>query len=196
MKIAGISDIHGNLHALEAVLEDMETQNIDKIFICGDLALMGVKPEQTVDKIIELINHGKAVAILGNTDEMIINDNEILRPDQIEFLKILPVKRSIKVGALEILLVHGSPRRIDENISPDIDESILKEIVSRVKEDIIFCGHTHLPAVHEIDGKTIVNNGSVGRPFTKNPDACYSILDYPDLNTKEFSISHRFVNIN
>ena len=215
MKIAIISDIHGNIEALNAVLQDIENQKAEKIFICGDLAMAGADPEKTVDKIIELINRKKAVCILGNTDEMILKSSgtygdgytpgdktmaaslkyskQILRPNQIEFLKNLPLQHSERIGKLEILLVHGSPRKIGENIFPDLDEKILKEIVSGVKEDIIFCGHTHLPVVHKVDEKTIVNVGSVGRPFTKNPDACYAIFDYPDLDSKDFEISHRYV---
>lgn len=237
MKIAVISDIHGNLEALNAVLQDIETQEIDKIFICGDLAMGGPEPEKTVDKIIELLKQKKAAIILGNTDEMIIKafgkqekeytpadetmaaslkyTQQILRPDQIEFLKQLPLKHKEKIGKLEILFVHGSPRKINENISPDLDEKILREILSGTQEDIIFCGHTHLPVIYKINNQTIVNVGSVGRPFTENPEACYAILAYPASDrmsskpaggqsptfgfstpasySKDFNISHKFV---
>lgn len=212
MKIAIISDIHGNMEALNEVLKDMESISIDRIFICGDLAMAGSEPEKTVDIIIELVKQNKASVILGNTDEMIIKEGgftadgctpsdtaslkrsqQMLRADQVDFLKTLSPRHSEKIGELEILLVHGSPRKIDEGIAPNMTEQTLKEILIGVKEDIIFCGHTHLPVIYKINNKTIVNDGSVGRPFTKNPDACYAVLDYPDLNGKDFSISHRFV---
>ena len=218
MKIAVISDIHGNLEALNAVLQDIETQKADKIFICGDLAMGGAEPERTVDKIIELSKQKRTAIILGNTDEMIIKafgkqekeytpanetmaaslkyTQQTLRLDQIEFLKQLPLHHKEKIGELAILLVHGSPRKISENITPDLDEKILREILSGTQEDIIFCGHTHLPVIYKVENQTIVNVGSVGRPFTKNPDACYAILDYPDLNKKGFKISHKFVKYN
>lgn len=216
MKIAVISDIHGNMEALEAVLKDIKEQGAERIFICGDLALAGPQPQETVDKIIELAGQKNVVIILGNTDEMIIKSSgrqddgytpgdktmasslkfsqQVLRPDQIEFLRKLPLKYSEKIGELEVLLVHGSPRKIGENISPDLDEQKLKDTIAGTTEDIIFCGHTHLPVIHRVNNQTIVNVGSVGRPFTETPDACYAILDYPDLSTKEFNISHRFVN--
>lgn len=215
MKIAVISDIHGNLEALNAVLQDIELQEIDKIFICGDLAMAGPEPEKTVDKIIELSKQKDVAIILGNTDEMLIKafgkqekeytpadetmaaslryTQKTLRADQIEFLKQLPLKHREKIGDLEILLVHGSPRKINENISPDLDEQILKEMLSGVHEDIVFCGHTHLPVVYKVDNQTIVNVGSVGRPFTENPDACYAILDYPAPHNKDFDVFHKFV---
>lgn len=215
MKIAVISDIHGNIEALNAVLKDIKIQKADKIFICGDLAMAGPEPEKTVDTIIELTNQKNVLIILGNTDEMIIKaygkakdeytpadetmaaslkfTQQILRPDQIEFLKHLPIKHKEKIGELEILLVHGSPRKINENISPNLNEQTLKEILSDTNENIIFCGHTHLPVIYKVDHQTIVNVGSVGRPFTENPDACYAILNYPDLDNINFEIFHRFV---
>ena len=234
MKIAIISDIHGNTEALNAVLKDIETQKADKIFICGDLAMAGPEPVETVDVIIELTKQKDVAIILGNTDEMIIKSHEkadeytpadetmaaslkytqkLLRPDQIEFLKTLPIRHKEKIGQLEILLVHGSPRKISENISPDLNEQILKEMLSGTDEDIIFCGHTHLPVIYKIDKQSgrvikendefstltdhsyqiIVNVGSVGRPFTQKPDACYAILDYFDLNSPTFNIFHKFV---
>ena len=217
MKIAVISDIHGNLEALNAVLQDIESQEINKIFICGDLAMAGSEPEKTVDRIIGLTKEKDVAIILGNTDEMIIKSSgktgdeftpadetmaaslkftqKFLRADQIEFLKNLPLKHKEKIGELKILLVHGSPRKINENISPDLDEKILKEMLSGTQEDIIFCGHTHLPVVYKIEKQTIINVGSVGRPFTENPDACYAILDYSTSANcnKIFDISHRFV---
>jgi len=215
MKIAVISDIHGNLEALNAILEDIETQGADKIFICGDLAMAGPEPEKTVDKIIELVKQKNAAIILGNTDEMIIKFSkkskdkytpadetmaaslkyvgQVLRTDQTEFLKQLPLKHKEKIGELEILLVHGSPRKINENISPDLDEQILKKMLFDTTENIIFCGHTHLPVIYKIGNQTLVNVGSVGRPFTQNPDACYAILNYPNLSNKNFEVVHRFV---
>jgi putative phosphoesterase len=216
MKIAVISDIHGNIEALNAVLADIENQNTDRLFILGDLAMAGADPEKTVDTVIELIKTKNAVCILGNTDEMVIKGSgtpgdgytpgnptmaaslkyskQILRPEQIEFLKQLPQTHSEKIGELSFLLVHGSPRQINENISPDLDEETLKEIISEAKEDVILCGHTHLPVVYKVNLQTIINDGSVGRPFTENPDACYAVINYPDLNSKEFSVEHKFVD--
>ena len=213
MKIAVLSDIHGNLNALEAVLDDINDQNIDRIFICGDLAMAGPEPVETMDKITELTKTKNIVIIQGNTDEMIIKStgspddkftppNEImaaalkyaqkvLRADQKEFLYELPVQVKEKVGNLEILFVHGSPRKNSEDISPDMDLEKVREMLGDATENIIFCGHTHMPVIYHTGKRTVVNVGSVGRPFTEQPEACYAILDYPD--GKEFEVNYRLV---
>lgn len=215
MKIAVLSDIHGNLNALQAVLSDIDFQNADKIFICGDLAMAGPEPSETIDFIIDLKKKRDITIIQGNTDEMIIKStgniddkytppNEImansleyaqkfLRSDQKEFLFELPKQYREKIGNLDILLVHGSPRKNNEDILPGMNLDMIREIISGTDADIIFCGHTHLPVIYHIDKQVIVNAGSVGRPFTEKPDACYAILDYPDLTKKEFHVQHRFV---
>ena len=68
----------------------------------------------------------------------------------------------------------------------------INEIVADVEENIIFCGHTHIPCGYQTDkGITIVNTGSVGRPFTENPEACYVLADF---NNGTYTIEHRFVS--
>lgn len=218
MKIAVISDIHGNMEALNSVLADIAKQNADKIFICGDLAMAGPEPSQAVDKIIELSSQKDITVIQGNTDEMLVKytgaendpilppnkimaealkyDKELLNEHQIEFLKSLPEQKSLKEGEVSILLVHGSPRKNSENIFPGEPIEKIQEIIANTTEDLIFCGHTHMPAGYQVEKQTVVNVGSVGRPFTDKPQACYAILSIPDLTKKEFEIEHRFVDYN
>lgn len=218
MKIAVLSDIHGNLDALRSVMNDIDCQNIDKIFICGDLALAGPEPVETLDFIIDLTKKKDISIIQGNTDEMIIKSTgnpddiytppnkimasalnyaqKLLRPDQKEFLRKLPVQLREKIGKLEILLVHGSPRKNNEDIFPDMEISKVKEIVAGTTEDIIFCGHTHIPVIYHLDKQVIINAGSVGRPFTKVPDSSYVILNYPDFSTLEYSLNYKVIPYN
>ena len=213
MKIASISDIHGNLDALKYVISDIEEQGIDKIFICGDLVMAGSEPVKTLDYIIELQKNKDVVIIQGNTDEMIVkskgNDEytppnqimasalnyaqAVLREDQKEFLSQLPAKYEETIGKLKILAVHGSPRKNNEDILPDMPTEKLQEIISGTDADIILCGHTHIPVIYNVGKQVIVNDGSVGRPFSGTPKACYAIIDYPDLNKDEFSANHRLV---
>ncbi len=215
MKIASISDIHGNIESLQAVVRDIKREGIEKIFVCGDLAVAGPNPSETLDLLQELSKTKEVIFILGNTDEMILKANnkegsgyypdgfamkaavkycqKVLRNDQLEFLRSLPEKQSLRLGELNILIVHGSPRHIAENIYPDMESKEVARIIEGYNEDIIFCGHTHLPAIYKVGYQTVVNNGSIGRPFTDVPDACYAILDYPDLNSKSFRIYHKYV---
>lgn len=213
MKIAVISDIHGNMEALKAVLSDIESQGAEKIYILGDLAMAGAEPVETVDFIQNLSLKKDITIIQGNTDEMVANatgepndpfipPNEVMAnalkyaikivpQDQKDFLANLPATYSEKVGELNILLVHGSPRRNNEDIMPDITQEKLEEITNGIDADIIFCGHTHMPVVHKLDNKIIVNVGSVGRPFARTTESSYYILD---VSGKDFKLTHRLVS--
>jgi len=214
MKIAIISDIHGNMQALEAVLADIEKEKGDKIFCLGDLAMAGPEPIKAIEKIKSLYDENKLELIQGNTDEMIGNYNEELRqkvknaapimgnalendvkiiPDNLKnFLKNLPAQKELEIEGLKVLLVHGSPRKNDENIFPDLPIEKVEEMVKGTDADIIFCGHTHIPCGYQTRNKqTIVNEGSVGRPFTPEPKACYVVAEF---NNKNSEIQHKFID--
>ena len=192
MKIAVISDIHGNMEALNAVLEDIEENSCDKIYCLGDYAMAGPEPS----KAVEFFINQNYTMIQGNTDLMIAtysddlynflkdkapvmaealkNDKEILNKEQKEFLKNLPPQKLIIEDGVKILLVHGSPRKNNEDILPDTPLAEVEKMLEGVDADIILCGHTHIPCgLQTSDKKTVVNVGSVGRPFTENPEACY-----------------------
>ncbi len=214
MKIAVISDIHGNMQALNAVLENIKQENCEKIFCLGDLAMAGPEPSKTIEKIRQLLNNSDFTLIQGNTDEMIANcDNQMIHlleennpimahalecdvtvvsEEQKIFLRDLPKQYMQEIDGLKILLVHGSPRKNNENIYPDLKIEEVEEMVAETDADIIFCGHTHVPCGYQTNSKqTVVNVGSVGRPFSEEPKSCYAILE---INNKEFSIKHNLVD--
>lgn len=213
MKIAVISDIHGNMQALEAVLADIEKENCKKILCLGDLAMAGPEPVKAIERIKSLQNEGKLEVIQGNTDEMIgnfsdeilqrvkkhapimanalVNDVQIIPNELRQYLKHLPSQKELAIEGIKVLLVHGSPRKNDENIMPDLSIDKIEEMLAGVDADLIFCGHTHLPCGYQTNKKqTIVNDGSVGRPFTPEPKACYVVAEFKD---NSFQIQHKFV---
>lgn len=214
MKIAVISDIHGNMQALEAVLSDIKKENCSKIFCLGDIAMAGPEPVKTIQKIIELQESEDFEIIQGNTDEMIANcDNQMIHlleennpimahalendvfviPEELKnFLRNLPKQKELEIEGTKILLVHGSPRKNNENIFPDLKIEEVENMISGTDADIIFCGHTHMPCGYQTNTKqTVVNTGSVGRPFSEEPKSCYAVLE---INNKEFSVKHNFVD--
>ncbi len=215
MKIAIISDIHGNIYALKNVLKDIELENCQKIFCLGDLAMAGPEPSKTLSKIKELSDSKDFYIIQGNTDKMLSvfsidtknaiqktneimsnayeNDSKILTNEEKNFLANLPPQKEIELFGVKILLVHGSPRKNDENIYPNLKIEEVEEMIKFVSADIIFCGHTHVPCGYQTNtNQTVVNAGSVGRPFSESPQACYAILE---INEKDstFKIKHKFV---
>ena len=196
------------------MLEGLKKENCERIFCLGDLAMAGPEPDKTVGFVRDLLKNSDFTLIQGNTDFMLSNyseeiykkllelntvmahayksDCEVLSEDNKKFLSSLPITKEIELFNVKILLVHGSPRRQDENIFPDMPIKDVEEIVSSAKADLIFCGHTHLPCGYQTTtGKTVVNVGSVGRPFSQYPEACCAILDIKSDGTYE--IKHKLI---
>ncbi len=215
MKIAIISDIHGNLDALSEVLKDIKQENCTKIFCLGDIVMAGPEPIETLNKIHDLMKSQDFYIIQGNTDKMLsvfsfdtynkilntnyvmasayLADSKLLSEADKEFLKTLPENKEIELFGIKILLVHGSPRKNDENIFPDMKIEEIEEIIKETNADIIFCGHTHKPCGYQTNTEqTVVNVGSIGRPFSVTPDSCYAILDINEQDSS-FNIKHKYV---
>ena len=210
MKIAVLSDIHGNVQALESVMTDVIEQGCEHVFCLGDLALAGPQPKEIIDYVMAQENW---TVIQGNTDKMIANfgpevmdflqaqypvmanaiedDVKLLDESYLAYLAQLPPQLSMDVDGCPVLLVHGSPRANNEDILPDMPLEVVEEIIQGTTEKLILCGHTHIPCGYQTNsGQTVVNVGSVGRPMTEKPMACYVIADFAD---GSFEILHRFV---
>ena len=211
MKIAILSDIHGNFQALESVMEDIKANGCEKILCLGDLAMAGPQPRMVIEYVRKQNNW---IVIQGNTDKMIadfspeilentkkafpvmanalVDDVYYIEDDKKEYLRNLPPQKELTIENVKILMVHGSPRRNNEDILPDMPLQEVEKIVEGTCADLIFCGHTHVPCGYQTNKKqTIVNVGSVGRPMTSEPKACYVIAN---IEGGAFSIEHRFIN--
>lgn len=212
MKIALISDIHANLPALEAVLSDIDKQKPDSVYCLGDLVGYNVWANEVINMIrsrdIPTLygNYDYGIGINGNDcgcaykteDEKsngavsISYTNEIIGADERAYLHALPANIPIVLPAVErdinLLLVHGSPRRVNEYLFEDRDEKSLLRILEHADADILCFGHTHKPfhrkLSYEVDNETYnrhaINTGSVGKPKDKDPRACYVILEYDE----------------
>ena len=211
MKIAVISDIHANFPALEAVMKDIRRENCEKVFCLGDLAMAGPQPHMVIDFVRK---QSDWTVIQGNTDKLIAeysqktyedvkqmypmmanalaDDARILEEDKKQYLKSLPPQLELEIEGVKVLLVHGSPRKNNENIFPNMPLNDVEEMIKDTDADLIFCGHTHQPCGYQTSSKqTVVNVGSVGRPMTEVPDACSVVADF---NNGGFSINHKFVD--
>lgn len=178
MRIAVISDIHGNLAALDAVLADIALRDVDLIVNLGDICSGGLFPSETADRLMPLGlptirgNHERQLVTLphdhmGQSDRYTV---ERLRVDQLEWLGGLPTSLRI---ADDVLLVHGTPDSdltyFLETVTEDgLREATPAEVEQRAGDTdaaVILCGHTHLArSVRLADGRLIVNPGSVGLP--------------------------------
>ena len=196
MKLAIISDIHANLHALQAVWEDLEEQNPDAVYCLGDLVGYGAHPNET----IEFIRARQIPTIMGNYDEGVGFDmhdcgcaykdpdqdrlgKQSLRWTQEQtsqenkaYLQSLPMQIRFEQDLLGLMLVHGSPRKMNEYLYEDRPVATFKRIAKVAGTDILLFGHTHLPYKKRVSGTMFINCGSVGKPKDGNPDAGYVIL--------------------
>lgn len=177
-RIAVLSDIHGNLAALDAVLADADRRGFDRMVNLGDICSGGLFPRETADRLMALDlptirgNHERQVLTLPH-ERMGLSDRHAaatMRPDQIAWFENLP--ETLRLTD-EVLLVHGTPRSdveyFLETVEPTgIREASVDEIRDRAgaaDAAVILCGHTHLPRAIQIEGgPLVVNPGSVGLP--------------------------------
>ena len=192
MRIALFSDIHANLPALEAFFRDVEQRKVDALYCLGDLVGYNTWP----DEVIAEIRRRGIPTIAGNRDLKVkkLRQDESLEgvdyayhlgsDEAREYLRTLPefirLKFSSTSEVLNIQLVHGSPRSINEYLLEDLEENYVKELLNEVDADILFCGHTH-KSYHRVIAtsgkyKHVVNIGSIGKPKDGDPRGCYVIL--------------------
>lgn len=169
MHIALFSDIHANLPALEACLASIDEQKPDAIYCLGDLVGYNTWPNEVINEIrkrgIPTIagNYDQGIGLMSNdcgcaykTDNdkdngkiSISYTNSVVNPDERNYLRTLPahirVEFQLNNDNLNLLLVHGSPRKINEYLFEDRDEKSLLRIMEQADADIMCFGHTHKP---------------------------------------------------
>lgn len=191
MKLALISDIHANLEAFQAVLEDISKRKLKNILCAGDIVGYCANPNECCS----LIREKKIVTVKGNTDydaatlnnlksydESTIKSlqwtNKQLSDENKDFLNRLPNMNSIDIKDLKILLVHASVTNpFYGKITQKSSDNELAEQLKRSKSNILVVGHTHIPMVKRFDNSMIINPGSVGQPRDNRALASYAIFD-------------------
>jgi putative phosphoesterase len=197
MRLAIISDIHGNLTALEAVVADIDRQSPDLVLHGGDLALIGPRPAEVIDRLRELEWPG----VLGNTDQALFDasvqdEQERRAPGLVDWLRVLfgsltPWARERiggeRAGWLRalptetrrdaLLLLHAAPGDLWRAPMPDASDSELLDTYGGLDADIVVYGHIHRPYVRSLPAVTVANSGSVGLTYDGDPRASYLLLE-------------------
>ena len=197
MRIALFSDIHANLHAFEAMLQDMDSQKPDAVYCLGDLVGYHIYPNEIIDEIkrrgIATLkgNHDEKVESIATTAENLNKPGKnyayhLIREENRAYLKTLPAHIRLEYkfsnNKLNLVFAHGSTRSIDEYVLIDTNENYVLELLNEADADMLFVGHSHKPyhRILEIGGgkfKHVVNLGSVGKPKDGDPRGCYVILN-------------------
>ena len=196
MKLAVLSDIHANLHALEAVWADLEAQRPEAVYCLGDLVGYGAFPNE----VIEFIRARKIPTVMGNYDdgvgfdqddcgcaykhpgEAALGQRSLLWTRQATtaenkaFLQQLLVQIRLEDHRPRLLFVHGSPRKINEYLYDDRPLASFERIARLAGSEVLFFGHTHLPYQKAVAGTLFINAGSVGKPKDGDPRAGYAMF--------------------
>ena len=199
-RIAVVSDVHGNVLALEAVRKALKKEKPDVVLVAGDLVMNGAEPGPTVDAIREMERDG-AIVVQGNTDVAVADADyaaafpwmlesgvpdamraaaewahDALDDDQLAWLRRLPAERRVRIGDDLVLVTHASPGSQTQGFDRGLDPSAVYERLSRTDARIICCGHTHVPEVREFGWKVVVNAGSAGYVFDGDPTASWALV--------------------
>jgi putative phosphoesterase len=211
MRVAVVSDIHGNLTAFEAVLADIRQCSPDMVLHGGDLADGGSSPIEIVDRIRGLGWQG----VMGNTDEMLVQPNsledfasqssappnlwtavrqiasatrETLEDERLAWLRELPRVKTQEGFAL----VHATPESCWQAPAAEATDAELETIYGSLGQPVVAFGHTHRPSIRSVAGnpRLLINTGSVGLSYDGDPRASYLILDEgtPSIRRVEYSL--------
>lgn len=229
MTIAFFSDVHGNLPALQAVLADIDQRRPDMVFCLGDLVGYAPWPNEVVAEVrrrgIPTIagNYDQGIGLASSecgcaykTDadkalgaQSIAYTNQVIGDDERRYLRLLPKHMRLdfqdEPTTLSLLMVHGSPRRINQYLFEDFPADNFLRLLEGAGADVLLFGHTHKPyhraLPYEVDGEThyrhALNIGSVGKPKDGDPRAAYLLLhlDATTTLTDASSLRAEFVRV-
>jgi predicted phosphodiesterase len=211
MRVAVLSDIHGNLTAFEAVLADIRQVAPDLVLHGGDLADGGSSPIEIVDRLRDLGWQG----VMGNTDEMLVEPNSLenFASQSSAPLALWAAVRQIALATRDMLgekrlawlrelprvktqegfaLLHATPESCWRAPATEATDAELETIYGSLGRPVVVFGHTHLPSIRDIAGypRLLINTGSVGLPYDGDPRASYLILDEgrPSIQRVEYNL--------
>lgn len=210
MRLAIFSDVHSNLPALDAVLADIAAARVDDRYVLGDLVGYAPWPNE----VLERLQAEHIPVVMGNYDDGTGFDREecgCAYTDPIEnglgdrsfdwtmahtsdsnkaYLRSLEPQIRFEADGHRFLLVHGSPRRINEYLYDDKPDATFARIAAGADADVIVCGHTHRPYDKTVGAARFINVGSAGKPKDGDPRACWALIETsPD----EVRVSFRHV---
>lgn len=184
MRVAALYDIHGNLPALDAVLAEVDA---DVVVVGGDF-VAGPWPAETYARLRSL--DGDVRFVRGNADREVVEEapgrappelmefvRERLSADALAFLRTLPL--TVSVG--RVLFCHATPRNDEEIFTRISPEESWRAALQGVDAEVVVCGHTHIQFDRRIGDVRLVNAGSIGMPYEREPGAYWALLDGTDV---------------
>jgi len=203
MRIAVVSDIHGNLRAFDAVLKDLKDTAPDVVVHGGDLAANGAHPAEIIDRIRGLgwpgvcgntdemlwvpkrlaemvVEYPKLAAIFRSFQEMIPAMQAAIGTERISWLKSLPHRHSVE----GVTVVHASPDNLWRAPLDKASDSELESTYGTLGSPLVIYGHIHRPYVRELPGRKVANTGSVSLSYDGDPRASYLVVDGKEITLR------------
>lgn len=206
MKIAVISDIHGNHYALEAVMDDMRKEKVEKVFVLGDTVGYYYAP----DIVFDLLEEWDYTLIKGNHESFLkpVQQDEVIskkikskygsgiiyalkrmKDKDLKFLVEAPETLSCNLGGINFLLCHGAPWDSNEYLYPDSDKNVLLKTL-QYNVDYVLAGHSHYPFAFSLGNKTLINSGSVGQSRSKGGVAEWVLINLSNRTYRHMSTQY------
>ncbi len=203
MKLAFISDIHSNLHALKSVIDKINKMDIEHIFCVGDIVGYNAFPDECVD----LVKKNEITCVLGNHDYGVVSDNlsifndmgkagviyskNNLKKSNFDFLKNLAENKTFEFDGISFYMVHGSPRdNLREYVHPWVSDKVLKVFSEMVDVDVFVFGHTHVQMEAKIDDTLFLNPGSVGQPRDGISKASFMVFNTDNKKAEWYRVNY------
>lgn len=187
IRVVVMSDIHGNLPALRAVIDTLPEH--DAVFVAGDLCLEGPNPAE----IIDLVREKSWIAVQGNTDRDVVNlpgdtgkrkratmewTRDRLGAERLRWLSALPFSRRFNTDGDRLLVVHANSLNMDQHLYPDMTPEQLQPYIDAANATIMTFGHLHIPYVRPVENILLIDVSSVGHPKDHDLRAAYTIITW------------------
>ncbi|MGH2349816.1 MAG: metallophosphoesterase family protein [bacterium] len=192
MRIAIVSDVHGNFAALQAVAADLDRQSVDEVLVGGDLAQGGRQPAE----VLEFLSARGWPAVLGNADQFLLRFFDgpppladpfaasgqwaaaRLRPNHVAYLQGLPelIRRRAPSG-IRFALVHATPWSITDVVLPDAPEEVAQRMLAAAHADVLAYGHIHTAYQRRVGEGLLLSAGAVGGSNDQDPRPAYLIVN-------------------
>lgn len=204
MRIAVVSDVHGSLHALESIIDDLRHTSPDRVFHGGDLVVNGPRPDEVVTAIRALAWPG----VVGNTDEMLWSLDRLeeqlaampklepllrvmyehtapaalqrLSDENLRWLRSLPEQ----VTQEDLTVLHARPDDLWRAPSPGASDDELRATYTSLGTGVVVYGHIHRPFVRRMEGLAVANSGSSGLAWDGDRRASYLVIDDDDIEIR------------
>lgn len=208
LRVALISDLHGNIRALDAVLADARRRGANRVVCLGDTATLGPRPREVLARLRTL----EGPFIMGNHDDFLLDHDlihqyteapivvesvawcqDVVTPSDLDFLRTFEATHAFDLDGTSVLFFHGSPTDHMHDMLATDPPDVVDAALGDAQGTVLVCGHTHLQMLRQHRGRLLVNPGSVGMPFREPPAGGAPVLmphaEYGMLEGKDGAVS-------